>query len=83
MKTDINSNILKNKNNLQNKLELLFSKYPDMKNNSYPDELFILLGEYLNIFADGLALDNENDRKKLLMLIQDFLFSAQKSREVR
>ena len=79
MKTDINSNILKNKNNLQNKLELLFSKYPDMKNNSYPDELFILLGEYLNIFADGLALDNENDRKKLLMLIQDFLFSAQKS----
>ena len=54
-----------------------------MKNNSYPDELFILLGEYLNIFADGLALDNENDRKKLLMLIQDFLFSAQKSREVR
>ena len=83
MKTDINSNILKNKNNLQNKIELLFSKYPDMKNNSYPDELFILLGEYLNIFADGLALDNENDRKKLLMLIQDFLFSAQKSREVR
>lgn len=83
MKTDINSNILKNKNNLQNKLELLFSKYPDMKNNSYPDELFILLGEYLNIFADGLALDNESDRKKLLMLIQDFLFSAQKSREVR
>ena len=79
MKTDINSNILKNKNNLQNKIELLFSKYPDMKNNSYPDELFILLGEYLNIFADGLALDNENDRKKLLMLIQDFLFSAQKS----
>jgi hypothetical protein len=79
VKTDINSNILKNKNNLQNKLELLFSKYPDMKNNSYPDELFILLGEYLNIFADGLALDNENDRKKLLMLIQDFLFSAQKS----
>ena len=79
MKTDINSNILKNKNNLQNKLELLFSKYPDMKNNSYPDELFILLGEYLNIFADGLALDNENDRKKLLILIQDFLFSAQKS----
>ena len=79
MKTDINSNILKNKNNLQNKLELLFSKYLDMKNNSYPDELFILLGEYLNIFADGLALDNENDRKKLLMLIQDFLFSAQKS----
>ena len=79
MKTDINSNILKNKNNLQNKLELLFSTYPDMKNNSYPDELFILLGEYLNIFADGLALDNENDRKKLLILIQDFLFSAQKS----
>ena len=83
MKTDINSNILKNKNNLQNKLELLFSKYPDMKNNSYPDELFILLGEYLNIFADGLALDNEDDRRKLLMLIQEFLFSAQKSREVR
>ena len=83
MKTDINSNILKNKNNLQNKLELLFSKYPDMKNNSYPNELFILLDEYLSIFADGLALDNEDDRKKLLMLIQDFLFSAQKSREVR
>ena len=83
MKTDINSNILKNKNNLQNKLELLFSKYPDMKNNSYPNELFILLDEYLSIFADGLALDNESDRKKLLMLIQEFLFSAQKSREVR
>lgn len=83
MKTDINSNILKNKNNLQNKLELLFSKYPDMKNNSYPNELFILLDEYLSIFADGLALDNEDDRRKLLMLIQEFLFSAQKSREVR
>ena len=83
MKTDINSNILKNKNNLQNKLELLFLKYPDMKNNSYPDELFILLDEYLSIFADGLALDNEDDRRKLLMLIQEFLFSAQKSREVR
>lgn len=81
MKTDINSNILKN--NLQNKLELLFSKYPDMKNNSYPNELFILLDEYLSIFADGLALDNEDDRRKLLMLIQEFLFSAQKSREVR
>lgn len=82
MKTDIKSSILKNENNLQNKLELLFLKYPDMKNNSYPDELFILLDEYLSIFADGLALDNEDDRKKLLMLIQDFLFSAQKSREV-
>ena len=83
MKTDISSTILKNKNNLQNKLELLFSKYPDMKNNSYPNELFILLDEYLSIFADGLALDNEDDRRKLLMLIQEFLFSAQKSREVR
>lgn len=53
-----------------------------MKNNSYPDELFILLDEYLSIFADGLALDNVDDRKKLLMLIQDFLFSAQKSQKV-
>lgn len=70
------SNIRKNKDNIHKKLEFLFLKYPDMKNNSYPDELFILLDEYLRIFADGLALDNENDRGKLLMLMQQFLLSG-------
>lgn len=73
MKTDITSAILKDKNNIHQRLETLFSKYPDMKNNSYPDELFILLDEYLSIFADGLALDSEDDRKRLLRLIQEFL----------
>lgn len=49
MKADIMSCIQENKDNIHKKLEFLFLKYPDLKNNRYPDELFVLLDDYLTI----------------------------------
>ncbi len=61
------------KNEIDRQIDALFSAYPNLKNNSYPDDLFLIMDKYLSWYADGLAMDNAHDRKKLISVIKKFL----------
>ena len=72
MTTEIKENITNEKKMLYQKIQDIFLKYPELKNNIYPDELFLVLHDYLVCFADGVAMDNVQDQKRLVAIIKKF-----------
>ena len=72
MMAEIKENITNEKKTLHQKMDSMLLKYPELKNNIYPDELFSLLYDYLICFADGLSMDNKQDQKRLVAIIKKF-----------
>lgn len=72
MRAEIKENIINEQKMLHQKIQDIFLKYPELKNNIYPDELFLVLHDYLICFADGIAMDNTQDQKRLVAIIKEF-----------
>ena len=72
MTTEIKENITNEKKMLYQKIQDIFLKYPELKNNIYPDERFLVLHDDLGCFADGIAMDNAQDQKRLVAIIKKF-----------
>jgi hypothetical protein len=48
-------------------------KYPDTKNNNYPQELIKVFEKYIEVYGDGYCMDVSSERRKISKLLYKVL----------